>query len=381
MATVASVLLSVREGDFLASIDLKGAYFQIPVHQSSRKLLRFLSGGVVYQFKALCFGLSTAPQVFIRVFTVVYSWAHSRRIRLLWYLDGWLVLVPLEAVTKKNIQDLLSLCHSLGASDKREVRSRPLSYCKLLRYDLRYWGRQDFSCHGAGGEISVGGGEISCFVESPLSAMAGAFGAPGVAGEVGSSQLSLNALPSVAFENALDPRVGSSLASSTSVLGGEVGSLLGLIRDTSSGPSPVLGRVSVRVGRTPPRSFRVRGVVGGGAVVAHQSSRDKGTVSGIAVISGDSHWSSGDCDVRQLNGIGLHQWARRDGVPFPLLVGWPPSQVDGESRRPPGCEVSTRTVQCPGQSPQPSGSGYRDRVVYPPAGGESASSCLGLPVA
>ena len=32
METIASVLLSVREGDFLASIDLKEAYFQIPVH-------------------------------------------------------------------------------------------------------------------------------------------------------------------------------------------------------------------------------------------------------------------------------------------------------------------------------------------------------------
>ena len=43
METVASVLLSVREGDFLASLDLKDAYFQIPIHGSSRKLLRFMS--------------------------------------------------------------------------------------------------------------------------------------------------------------------------------------------------------------------------------------------------------------------------------------------------------------------------------------------------
>ena len=34
METVASVLLSVREGDFLASLDLKDAYFQIPIHPS-----------------------------------------------------------------------------------------------------------------------------------------------------------------------------------------------------------------------------------------------------------------------------------------------------------------------------------------------------------
>ena len=71
METVASVLLSVREGDFLASLDLKDAYFQIPIHGSSRKLLRFMSEGTVYQFKALCFGLSTAPQVFTRVFAAV----------------------------------------------------------------------------------------------------------------------------------------------------------------------------------------------------------------------------------------------------------------------------------------------------------------------
>ena len=45
METVASVLLSIREGDFLASLDLKDAYFQIPIHRSSRKLLRFMSEG------------------------------------------------------------------------------------------------------------------------------------------------------------------------------------------------------------------------------------------------------------------------------------------------------------------------------------------------
>ena len=106
---------SVRQrGDFLASIDLKDMYFQIPVHQSSRKLLRFLLEGTVCQFKALCFGLSTAPQVFTRIFASVSAWAHSRGIHLLRYLDDWLVLASSEVEAKKNIQDLLLVCHSLG---------------------------------------------------------------------------------------------------------------------------------------------------------------------------------------------------------------------------------------------------------------------------
>ena len=121
MGTASSVLLSVREGDFLASIDLKDAYFQIPIHHSSRKWLRFVSEGTVLQFKVLCFGLSTTPQVFTRVFATALAWAHSRRVRLLRYLDDWLVLASSEAKARLHVRNLLSLCRSLGVllNDKK----------------------------------------------------------------------------------------------------------------------------------------------------------------------------------------------------------------------------------------------------------------------
>ena len=45
----------------MASIGLKEAYLQVPVHPASRHFLRFVFRDQVYQFKALCFGLSTAP--------------------------------------------------------------------------------------------------------------------------------------------------------------------------------------------------------------------------------------------------------------------------------------------------------------------------------
>ena len=80
METTASVLLSVREGDFLASVDLKDAYFQTAY-----------------------FGLSTAPQVFTRVFATVSAWAHSRGVRLLRYLDDWLVLASSETRAKQHV--------------------------------------------------------------------------------------------------------------------------------------------------------------------------------------------------------------------------------------------------------------------------------------
>ena len=114
METVTSVMASIREGDFMASLDLKDAYFQIPIHPDSRKFLRFVSEGVVYQFKALCFGLSTAPQVFTRVFAPVSAWAHSVGIRLRRYLDDWLVLAESEPEVRRALEKILQVCRDLG---------------------------------------------------------------------------------------------------------------------------------------------------------------------------------------------------------------------------------------------------------------------------
>ena len=136
METPNSVLLTVRKNDFLASIDLRDAYFQIPVHPSSRKLLRFVSNDTVYQFKALCFGLSTAPQVFTRVFVAVSSWAHARGIRLLRYLDDWLILSSSESKTRQHVDQLLSLCRSLGIvinTEKSDLSpSRSVEYLSMV---------------------------------------------------------------------------------------------------------------------------------------------------------------------------------------------------------------------------------------------------------
>ena len=48
-----------------------------------------------------------------KVFATVSVWTHSHEIRLLRYLDDWLVLTSSEVEAQKNVQDLLSVCHSL----------------------------------------------------------------------------------------------------------------------------------------------------------------------------------------------------------------------------------------------------------------------------
>ena len=114
METIQSVLLSVRQGDWMASIDLKEAYLQVPVHPASRHLLRFVFRDRVYQFKALCFGLSTAPQVFTRVLAPVSAILHSIGIRMRRYLDDWLVQSSSRESLVQDLQTVLPLCHELG---------------------------------------------------------------------------------------------------------------------------------------------------------------------------------------------------------------------------------------------------------------------------
>ena len=114
METSRSVLQSIRRDDFMISLDLKEAYFQVPVHPHSSRYLRFVWEGVNYQFRALCFGLATAPQVFTRVCAVVSSALHRQGIRLLRYLDDWLLLAPSLQDCLDHRQILLNTCSMLG---------------------------------------------------------------------------------------------------------------------------------------------------------------------------------------------------------------------------------------------------------------------------
>ena len=80
----------------------------------------------------LCFSLSRAPQVF----TVISSWAHSRRIHLLGYLNDWLILAFSKVQLKYDLERLLTLCQELGIVVNRDksklVPVQQITYLGML---------------------------------------------------------------------------------------------------------------------------------------------------------------------------------------------------------------------------------------------------------
>ena len=91
METPETIRTSLQQGEWITSIDFKDAYFHIPIQEQSRKYLRFHVQGQTYQFKALPFGLSTAPLEFTVVAKEVKLMAIHKGIRIHQYLDDWLV--------------------------------------------------------------------------------------------------------------------------------------------------------------------------------------------------------------------------------------------------------------------------------------------------
>ena len=89
--------------------------------------------------------------------------------------------------------------------------------------------------------------------------------------------------------------------------------------------------------------------------------RNEGSFLRPSGIPRRCHRSSPDSDVQQLDGRGVRQQARGHGFPGFMLVGQPPSEMDGEFQHPSRCEVSTRASQCPGRCPQLSQASSRDR--------------------
>ena len=135
-----TIRTSLQQGEWVTSLDFKDAYFHIPIQEKSRKYLRFHVQGQTYQFKALPFGLSTAPMEFTVVAKEVKLTATHQGIRIHQYLDDWLVRAKSHQACHQHTQTLVKLCQKLGwlvNLEKSELEPKQVFDFVGYRFDLR----------------------------------------------------------------------------------------------------------------------------------------------------------------------------------------------------------------------------------------------------
>ncbi len=92
MLTHRRMIKCIQPQYWFAAIDLKDAYFHVSILPRHRPFLRFAFEGRAWQYRVLPFGLSLSPRVFTKVVEGALTPLREVGVRILNYLDDWLIL-------------------------------------------------------------------------------------------------------------------------------------------------------------------------------------------------------------------------------------------------------------------------------------------------
>ncbi len=95
-------------------IDLKYAYFHVSILPQHRKFLRFAFGVEAYQYLVLPFGLALSPGTFTKCVDAALATLRLQGIRILNYIDDWLILAQLEETVARHRDVVLAHMKELG---------------------------------------------------------------------------------------------------------------------------------------------------------------------------------------------------------------------------------------------------------------------------
>ena len=90
----------LKQGNFICKLDLKDAYFCIPLAEESKKFARLYWEGDLYQFLCLCFELAPAPYVFPKLLKIPIAFLWRIVTLIIIYLDDMLLV----GRTAENVQ-------------------------------------------------------------------------------------------------------------------------------------------------------------------------------------------------------------------------------------------------------------------------------------
>ena len=114
MDTLNHAIALMTKGCYMASIDLKDAYYSIPVAMADRKFLRFWWNDELYQFTCMPNGLSEAPRKYSKIMKVPFSELRGQGHQSSAYLDDSALFGNDKNQCRSNVNATITLLDGLG---------------------------------------------------------------------------------------------------------------------------------------------------------------------------------------------------------------------------------------------------------------------------
>ena len=104
----------LRENCWMASVDLRDAYYSVRVHEEDRKYLRFKWNGLIYQFTCMPNGLACAPRFFTKLLNPVFAHLRNQGHETFQYIDDSFIVADTKEDCIQSVTALCDLLQSLG---------------------------------------------------------------------------------------------------------------------------------------------------------------------------------------------------------------------------------------------------------------------------
>ena len=114
MDTLESVLKLVTPGCYFASVDLRHAYYSVPIAPEHKVKLRFIFKSKIYQFECLPNGISSAPISFTRLLKPVFASLRMLGITISGFIDDSIILAHTMQDCERNVKDTVRLITDVG---------------------------------------------------------------------------------------------------------------------------------------------------------------------------------------------------------------------------------------------------------------------------
>ena len=129
-----------RDMAFGGCLDISSAYHNLSIHKDSQKYLCFEWKGKVYAFKALPFGISSAPAVWTMVSKEPIKVFRSNGVNVLHYMDDWGWGSPSAEKSLRDARFMIEFTRNCGFKLELEKKCKgwdvPLSRFELLGFEL-----------------------------------------------------------------------------------------------------------------------------------------------------------------------------------------------------------------------------------------------------